>query len=194
MCTAHCELPRCSPFLRTSLLSLPRLLARPTRTFCLRRIKEKTGAAQEEEKEKREWKWEKVTLWRERERILYEYTKTPASVPSSPPPFRLSSYIPEISASFHTDVITALSSSFSFSPFRVGFPFFPSFLLLSPAVVLVSRIYFGFVCFLYTRRGWAPLILCWNAAIWKVCFRVRSRSISAHGRRKTSFPKFLAIF
>ena len=46
VCIARCELPRCSPFLRTPLSSLPRLLARPTRTFAP--VKEKTGAAQEE--------------------------------------------------------------------------------------------------------------------------------------------------
>lgn len=47
VCTARCQLPRCSPFLRTPLSSLPRLLARPTRAFAP--VKEKTGAVQEEQ-------------------------------------------------------------------------------------------------------------------------------------------------
>lgn len=42
-------------------------------------------------------------------------------------------------------------------------------------------------------RWRASLILGWNAAIWKVCFRVRSWSIFSHSRRTVSrnFSRFL---
>lgn len=93
---------------------------------------------QEGEKEKEEWKWEKVAAWRAREDPPREYAKT--QLLSPPPPF-LPSYIPEILASFHTGVITALSSFFSSSPFRVGFSLFFSSLLLLSLKYLVSRIY-----------------------------------------------------
>lgn len=88
VCTARCELPRCSPFLRTPLSSLPRLLARPTRAFAP--VKEKTGAAQEEQEvggseERGEGGSGSGKKWREREMPMSRPRRSFCSPPPHPP-------------------------------------------------------------------------------------------------------------
>jgi len=192
VCTAHSEPPR-SPFLRTPLSSLPQLLARPTRAFAP--VKEKTGAAQEEQEvgggsEERAGGGGREEAGKSggKERCLWAGQDAASVFP--PRRFRRV-FTPALLRPLLSSPLCLLESttlsSFLFSRFFSLFPANES-----------SVSYVELVRFLRATKGvdvrWrASLILGWNAAIWKVCFRVWNRSIFSHSRLADSrnFQRFL---